>query len=57
MNNRLVTGIILGVGVGIGILAVEEAKKAYDKFMLKQKIKGLWSDINKVWNKDTKEMD
>jgi len=50
MNNGIMAGIKLGVGIGIGIMAVKEAKKAYDKYMFEQKIKDLWSDIKEAWN-------
>ena len=50
MNNGLVTGLRFGIGVGIGIMVVKEAKCAYDRYMLKRKIMDLWSEIKKGWN-------
>ena len=50
MSNGLMKGIMLGIGVGIGIVAAREAKKAYDRHRLKQKIKGLWSNIKNAWS-------
>ena len=49
-------GIKLGIGIGIGIMGVQEAKDAYEKYMLEQKIKVLWSDIKEAWNDATEGM-
>ena len=56
MNNEFVAGIILGIGIGIGVMAVIEAKKAYDRHIRKQKIQGVWSEAKKAWNEATGEM-
>ena len=50
MNNGFFTGIKYGIGIGIGIMVIKEAKKAYDRYMLKRSIKGFWSGIKKAWN-------
>ena len=47
-------GILLGIGVGIGIMAVKKVKAACDRYMLRN-TKGMWSGIKDVWNKATKE--
>ena len=55
MLNGFVAGVRFGIGVGIGIMAVKEARDAYNRYMIKQKIKDLWSDIEKLWNETTEE--
>jgi len=49
-------GIKLGIGIGIGLMAVKEAKKAYDKYMVEQKIKGVYTNIKKAWNDARNEL-
>ena len=53
MNSGLFAGIKFGIGAGIGIMVVKEAKDAYDRYMLKRDIKDLWSDMKKAWNEAT----
>ena len=55
MIGVIVVGIRFGIGIGIGIMAVKETKDAYDRYMLKRNIKGLWPDLVKAWNEATVE--
>ena len=55
MHNGIWVGVKLGIGIGIGIIAVKKAKDAYDRYMLKRKIKGLWSSIKEAWNEAAAE--
>jgi hypothetical protein len=51
----MIKGLLAGIGMGIGIMVAKEAKRAYDRHMLEQKIKGLWSDIKKAYNEAAEE--
>ena len=56
MKNGLVAGITFGIGIGLGIMAVKEAKATYDRYTRKQNIKSLWSNMKKVLNVDLNEV-
>ena len=56
MKNGLVAGITFGIGVGLGIMAVKEAKAAYDRYNRKHNIKSLWLNMKKVLNVDPNEV-
>jgi len=51
----MIKGLLTGIGIGVGIMAVKEAKKAYDKHMLERKFKCFWSDIKKAFNEAAEE--
>ena len=51
----MIKGLMAGIGIGIGIMAVKEAKKAYDKHMLERKFKCFWSKIKEAFNEATEE--
>ena len=53
----MIKGLLTGIGIGIGIMAVQEAKKAYGKHMFKQKIKNLWSEVKETFNEDADKTD
>ena len=51
----MIKGLLTGIGIGIGIMAVKEAKKAYDKNMFERKIKDFWANIKKAFNETEEE--
>ena len=57
MLKGLMLGVKLGVGIAVGMMAVKEAKGAYDRYVFKRKIEGLWSDIKKKFHGETEETD
>ena len=56
MKNGLVAGITFGIGVGLGIMAVKEAKAAYDRYNRKQNIKNLLANMREALNLDPSEV-
>ena len=57
MKSVILAGLKLGIGISIGMMAVKEARGAYDRYVFKRKIEGLWSDIKKTWNGAPEETD
>ena len=51
----MIKGFVTGIGIGIGIMAVKEARKAYDRQMFEQRIKGFWANIKKAFNETAEE--